>query len=80
MIKSLLASVAAFVLRTPSIEKALSSLEKTLGHLEAAQEHHVNRSMKFNKIASSAEYERDRAMAEAERAGRVSDRLATLLA
>jgi hypothetical protein len=80
MIKSLLASVAAFVLRAPSIEKALSSLEKTLKHLEAANEHHVNRAVKFNKRVSSAEYQRDRAMDEAERAKRVSDRLAGLLA
>jgi hypothetical protein len=80
MIKSLLASAAAFVLRAPSIEKALSSLEKTLGHLEAAQDHHLDRASKYARRAYQAELSQKVATQEAERAGRVSERLAKLLA
>jgi len=73
-------TIVAFVTRRPTMAVALSSLEKTLAHLDAIVVHQTAKSEKANARYVRARKDEDAAVAASLHAKRVSDRLAALLA
>jgi uncharacterized coiled-coil protein SlyX len=75
MIQKLIALIA----RRPTIEVALASLEKTLGHLDAVVVHQNTKADKHALLIEKTKAAEADALAAADRAQRVSARLASLL-